>query len=284
MGNFLDKRDKSIAPTFGGAGGAMDKASKFRWAKESQKPELRWIRKELLNLDDNYQREARSNAAVMRIARDWDWMLFEALGVVEREDGTFWVYSGGHRLRASFYRRDIPELPCAVFKVNNLTDEARAFVAGAMMRCSISSFDSFRASVVASEPDAIATNEVLDRLGLRAKKTCSGPNDIKCIHTIRKCVSEDVVTAESVLALLKSLSGEDHVDGRVYAGLFRLVRHFNGRNFLGENADKLSQISQREMQIAVRQMIAETGKGGEFTAAKAILGLVNKGKKKKIAW
>ena len=155
MGNILDKKDKSIVPN--PVRGGTPKEEKWKWARPSSPGTYRQINKSELNIDDRYQRDEQSRDRVMRIARDWDWSLFEVLMVAERSDGTFWVFSGGHRVRASFYRSDIQALPCLVFSMNDVADEARAFIAVRKMSSSIKALDTYRACVCSSGASSIGS-------------------------------------------------------------------------------------------------------------------------------
>ncbi len=282
--NFLDKRDKSMAPTPQGAP-SNDKLVRYRWAKPTTPGQYRSILKSLLNLDDSYQRDKTSSEAVLRIARDWDWLLFRTLGVAERPDKSLWVFDGGHRLRASFYRSDIKELPCMVYPLDELAEEARAFIAGAKLNTKINPIDTFHASQTALEPNAVRTAEILSEFGLAVKKTAHGPNQLKCISTIQNAIAEDEKTACDTIAACIAICNESSISGAVFRGLFRLARHVGGQEFFAKYGDGIANLTQAEIEKAIRQFTAEVGKGGEVIGAKAILGLLNKGKRShKLRW
>lgn len=285
MGNFLDKRDKSLAPSFGGIVPPVDKVSKFNWSVPGPPGTFRLVNKQLLNLDDVYQRDKISDSTVRRIARSWDWTLFRVLSVAERPDRSLWVFDGGHRLRASFYRLDITELPCMVFPIANLKDEARAFIAGAIMTSPISAVDTWRASSIAEEPICVQTREILGRLGISVKKNATQQGDLKCIGTVRRIVATDPELAERVLATALAIAKDQPISGVVCGGLFEFAKHFAPRDVLGELVDALLELGQGEIEKAARQLKAECGKGGDVIEAKAIMHLLNKGKRsRKLQW
>ena len=72
----------------------------------------------------------------------------------------------------------------------------------------------------------------------------------------------------------------------VLIGIFTLQQHFlpQGIDMLAEHGEKILTHSQKEIEIRIRQMRAETGKGGSAVYAKAILDLINKGKRNRIQW
>lgn len=284
MANILDKRDKSLAPS-PGKGAPVDKAEKFSWAKPTTPGVFRLVNKSLLNVDDKYQRDRTSEEAVKRIARTWDWTLFEVLMVAEREDKSLWVFSGGHRTRASFYRSDIIDLPCMIFQLADISDEARSFIAGAKMKTSINSLDTFRAAVVAMEPAACKTAAMLSDLGIKVKKTATRPNELKCVHTVQNAVIENAENAKRVMSLVVNMANEEPICSVVFRGIFRLVQHFKDRDILAEYAEEFARLTQQEIEKAIRQTKAEIGKGGEAIEAKGVIVALNKGKKtRKLAW
>jgi hypothetical protein len=283
MANILDKRDKSLAPTPGAS--AADKVVKFKWAKPTSPGQQMLLAKSVLNVDDRYQRGQTSHEAVKRIARDWDWSLFGVIKIAKRPDGTFWVFDGGHRTRAAFFRSDINDLPCIVFEWSDVADEARAFIAGARTSTRISSLDTFRAATVAMEPDACRTAALIKSLGMKVVQRATHQNELKCIHTIQNAVAENEEKATKCLQVCQVMAGDEPISGSVFRALFCLAQHFNGRDVISEFSEPLQQLTQAEAEKAIRQLKAEIGKGGQTIAAKAIVGLLNKGKKtRKLAW
>jgi hypothetical protein len=284
MSNLLDKRDRSLSPMPGGRA-AIDKADKYRWARPTSPGEFRLISKSDLNLDDRYQRGKVSETAVRTIAAEWDWTLFGVIKVAERPDLSLWVFDGGHRVRAAFYRSDISQLPSMVFQLAELSDEARAFIAGARMSHRINSLDTFRAASVAEEPGACRTASLLSEFGITVQKNVTTSQQLKCVHTIQRCVEEDSELAKRLIGLSLQMANEKPISGTVFRGLFTLVRHYNGRDILTEFADTFARLTQDELDRAIRQLKAELGKGGEIISAKGIVAALNKGKKtKKLVW
>lgn len=162
--NILSKIDKSLVGT--PAGPAVRKVERYDWTTGGSVGSFAWIKKTDLNIDGRYQRDQVGEGKVRDIASRWDWLLIGTLSVIEREDGTYWVFDGGHRTRAAFYRDDVELLPCMVHKIASVNEEAKAFVARNTMVSNVSAFDRFHAAVCADEPVAQATNNILQELGL----------------------------------------------------------------------------------------------------------------------
>lgn len=282
MANFLDKTDVSLAPTPRGVG--PSKIVRFRWARPASPGRLTHISKQHLNLDDRYQRGPSSNEAVVRIARDFDWTLFGVLKVAERGDGSLWVFDGGHRLRACFYHSDIDQVPCIVFQMEDFSAEARAFIAGAKMSASINAVDTFRASVTAGEPVSVQASALLKARNITVDRHNRGRGKFKSISTFQRMVQRDPVLAERTLDICILMAGDASVSKIVLDGMFTLATHFPDRDILADFKDVFERLTQQECERAIRRLTAESGVGGNAVAARAIMGLLNKGRRTRLAW
>jgi len=281
MANILSHVDRSI-----GKIQKMPKREVYKWTSTSKPGVFMMIPKKQLNIDGRYQREEVSREKVMSIARDWDWLIFGTVCVIRRDDGSLWVFDGGHRTRASFYRDDITELPCMVHEISSLTDEAKAFVARNTMVSNVSALARFRASACAEEPVAVQAKEMLERHGLSVVKNSTQPETFSAIGSLVDCIKQNATIAEQALQFACRVNRDAGPSAMVLIGLFTLQSHFlqQGIDMMAEHGDKILTHSQKEIEIRIRQMRAETGKGGSAVYAKAILDLVNKGKRNRIQW
>jgi hypothetical protein len=283
--NILDKVDQSSITSKNGV--VTRKVDRYEW-KNPQKPgECRLISKHQLNIDRRYQRQQVSTKKVTDIASGWDWLLIGAISVIVREDGTFWVFDGGHRVRAAFKRDDVHLLPCLVHKLETVQEEAKAFVERNTLTTNVSSFDRFNASVVAEDPVAKSTMEMLTEFGLKpVKGGGSDSTSIHCVGALQKCVKINREDAKKTLAFCLGIAGDYFIVGKVLLGMFTLHQHFKGRfDVIDDFGHKLEKHSQREVEVRINQFIAECGgKGGDIMCAKAILTLINHRLKFKIEW
>lgn len=258
----------------------------YKWTQPSQQGVFMMILKKQLNIDGRYQREEVSREKVMSIARDWDWLICGTISVIRRDDGTFWVFDGGHRTRAAFYRDDITELPCMVHDMSSLTDEARAFVARNTMVSNVSALARFRASTCAKEPISVQATEMLERNGMHVVKNSTTLDTFSAIGSLIECIKQNHEVAETVLGFCCRLTRETGPSGVLMLGMFVLQMHFLQLKIdvIATCGERILTHSQKEIEIRVRQMRAETGKGGATIYAKAILELINKGKRIKLVW
>lgn len=241
------------------------------------------IPKELLRIDETYQREQVSSTKVIRIAREWDWRLYGALSVIQRPDLTYWVYDGGHRLRAAFHRDDITTLPCLVFKVEDKSQEAKAFVGANTIKSNVSSFHVYRGSLVAGEPVAVAVHELLSTYGFTAVQFGRGVFDFRSAGTLSALVKKNAALAEDAFKLAADIAnGEEHVSSVVLTAVYYLGEHAEGNIFIRPWRAKIISLSIAGIEAAARREAHIMGSGGKAVAAKAMLDLINKGKRKRL--
>jgi len=285
--NILNKTNKSQVPVCGNLKNQVPKREKYSWSKPCSPGTFLLVSKEDLNIDGTYQREQASEAKVREIAREWDWKLYGALSVILRPDGSMWIFDGGHRCRAAFLRDDITELPCMVFAVGDHTDEARAFLGTNLLQSAVTAYHKHRASVITSEPTALAAQAILTKYGYVVARAAS-KNGFAAIGTLRKIVKEDARTADRVFSACVELAGnhQDPISGEVIEGLFRCQRRLEGKADIlsNGNLEKLKKETLPGIEAALRREKHIAGRGGAMVGAKAILDMLNKGKHRRLTW
>lgn len=284
MVNILDRSDRSRQPVFGGAV-SVPKRSKNDWSQGGQPGRFCMINKNELNIDGRYQRSQVSDNKVREIARKWDYVLLGVILVVKRQDGTLWVFDGGHRTRASFYRDDIETLPCMVYDMDSISSEAKAFLGKNLMITNVSSVDKYKAAVVADDPTARKAERLLLEHGIEVSACATKSTQLKCISTLQTLLDRDEELARRCFGFCLLLSNGAPVSSAVLRGLFTLCQRMSDRcDILIRYRERLTRHSQREIEVRIRQMRAECGNGGDKVEALALLSLINKGCKNKLAW
>lgn len=282
--NILSKIDRSLTPVPGRV--SAIKREKYDWSTGGSRGEFHWVDKHDLNIDGRYQRDQCSEDKVRTIARGWDWLILGVLSVIRREDGSLWVFDGGHRARASFLRDDVESLPCMVHEVGSVNAEAKAFVARNTMVSTVSSRDRYKASVVAGEPCAEQAAALLAEHGLELSLR-SGSGKILCIGALQQCVNDDYDNASKTLGLCVKIAGDASVSGNILKAVFTLQKHFlPAVDIIATYQDRLLGHSQRELEIKINQFSAECGgKKGSVIGAKALLQVINhKLKTRRLEW
>lgn len=285
--NILDKQCLSFAQTFGGIGGQVPKREKYSWAKPCLPGKFKMIHKTDLNIDGSYQREEVSKAKVLEIARDWDWKLFGTLSVIMRENATFWVYDGGHRCRAAFFRDDITTLPCMVFEVENEKTEAKAFLGANTMKTAVSAFHKHRASVKTGEPTAVAAQSIIEKNGYFLTHKSARKYGFSAINTLRNQVKEDAELAEMVFAACAMIAQDgEPISGDVLEAVFTCQKKLEGKADILKHGylERMKRETIPGIEAAIRREKHIAGKGGNAISAKALLDVLNKGKQRRITF
>jgi hypothetical protein len=280
--NILSKQCNALAPVFGGIHAPTPKRERFSWAEPCSLGAFMMIKKQDLNIDGSYQRDQVSKSKVLEIARDWDWKLFGTLSVVMRKDGSFWLYDGGHRCRASFLRDDITELPCMVFQTEDEKTEAKAFVGANTMKSVVSAYYKHRASVMTGEPIAIAAQSILDKHGYIAAQCSTAKYSFAAINALLMHVKDDQELAEKAFAVCALIAQ----DGEQFSGAV-LTAIFTCQKKLGAKADilskeyfeRLKRATIPGIESAIRRAKWVSGLGGANVGAKAVLDILNKNKR-----
>jgi len=149
----------------------VDKVARYSWnEKPSENAKLQWLKVDMLEVDHSYQRERLHEPQVLSIARAFNWAFFGALTVKKRE-GKYFVIDGQHRLAAAIRRGDIHSVPCSVTESGGVADEAVAFVNNNSNRKVVSSFDKYRAMVVACDPVHLEVERMLADRGLHVSQS-----------------------------------------------------------------------------------------------------------------
>ena len=290
MGNMLDKTDRSSYKSF--AGYKVEKKERYGWAGPSDPGVFMLINKNDLNIDDTYQRSVSSDVRIRAIAREWDWRLFCTILVSMRPAGSFWVVDGGHRVRASFYRGDIVDLPCMVFENSEegeaaLRVEARAFIGKGTMRSAISSCSKFKAGVVAKNDVDLKANEIVAKNGYRVSSGGGGNRRFSAIGIMKRLIPIDEQLAARVFDACADIAEGDRIPGGAIAGIFRCAERTRGTGvdiLAGPYLETLKRAGIKGIERYIRDAKYESGKGGEVVEAKAILNLLNYKRRNRISW
>lgn len=273
-------KDQYIAQQLPGVNGDIPKRDRYNWKDVNNPGVFMLIEKQRLIIDRRYQRGSVSEKKILDIARDWDWTIFGALSVVKRYDGYFYIYDGGHRWRASQKRDDVELLPCMVFEMSSVKEEAEAFIKTNTMKANVSAYHMYKAGVEANDPLSIKTKELLDNYGYNAAKD-AGKRSLAAISTLKKMVKKDYIIADKVFALCVKMSDahDEHISSSVMRAIFYTARFGDQDIFSQVWYDKMLSIGIKGIESAFTREKHIFGKGGERIEAMALCNLLNKNKR-----
>lgn len=270
----LETRERAPLPR----GGSVDKIEKYNWAIRGDKPEFAWIKKNDLKIDPSYQRDQKQARAV-EIAKDWSWPACGAIYVSLRETGEWFVFDGQHRVAAALLRSDIDDLPCLIFEIESIPEEAGAFLDANLKRKTMSWAERFRALLVQGRPEAKFIEELVQRLGRRVSAS-AGPQTVSCVSILIECCGKDKTALSCVLPIAAELCADKPLHGRLVKGLFLIECKIGSSGASLKDKKwraRLQKIGHDEIMASIQRACVYEGHATAEAAAKGIAKAMNKG-------
>jgi hypothetical protein len=145
------------------------------------KSEFKWLPISALNGDPAYQRSLNEKR-VQHIADEFDPDAFGVITVSKREDGTYWVIDGQHRLAAlrRMGWKDTQQVACNIFSGLSRQQEAGLF-SKIDDYLNLGYLDRFRARVESGEQRAVAIEHIIRNAGFTVSKL-TGPGNLSAVQ------------------------------------------------------------------------------------------------------
>jgi hypothetical protein len=247
--------------------------------------ELRQIDKHLLTVDLSYQRRL-DRPRVAAIAANWSWVSCGAIIVAQHErDGrtSFTIVDGQHRWEAAILSDDISDLPCLVFPLDELKDEAIGFLASNVSRKLPSLADQFKALIIAGNQEATLADQLARRAG-RHIAAGTGPYTISCAAELLRLIQQDRSAVEGAWPALSRLCAGYAMPARILRGVVnlqrRMTRNDNFRNPYW--ADRLVKIGYDAVFDEIKRLGLVERNYGERTCSEGVQRALNKGLRDKL--
>jgi len=263
---------------------AQDKVARYGWTIQDGEGQFIKINKRLLNVNrEVYQRDGIKSKAI-ELAGNWSWIACGALVVAQR-DNAYWVIDGQHRKIAADRRSDIQELPCLVFHVADVKEEARGFLATNTNRRNVSALDKYRARLAADDPAALNLQRAIDLAGLRITNTSNEPRAFKSVAAGLKIAENDFDGLISVLILCGKLATAEkcHVHARLLSGLYYIHRRVDGGVECPRLSKRILQIGAQGLVASANKAAAYYGLTGGKVCAEGMMKAINNGLQNKFA-
>ena len=255
----------------------IDKIKRYKWKTIGKPGEFLWIDKKELYVDPDYQRQNVNVNRINEFAADWCWIKCGVLTVVIRGDEWF-VVDGQHRALAAGSRSDIKELPCMVFEVDGLPQEARAFVDINTSKTAVNGFDKFRALIVAEDEIAVGLRDLMATTGHHAARSAA-VKGVACLMTIWKLFKKDKKKLTSFWPLISDINQDCPIQDKVVRGLYWAETSAKKSGVtLTDNPYRafLTKIGGESLSAEIRKEINIIGMGGHRIEANAIIKVINK--------
>lgn len=258
----------------------IDKVKRYKWRPLDAPGQFRMINKhDLVIPTDHYQRVA-STAKVRRIAANFSWAAFQVISVSEIDGGKYHVIEGGHRTRAAMERSDINFVPCMVFQMPTIKDEAEAFLQVNVNRQPMRAVDRHRAYIAAGDEVAIKVEAAVRQAG-RKIDASQGPNYVTCVNELRKCIVDDAPAFNQVWPVVCSLCEGHKITRDIVIGLFWLHRKVEGGIASPKRAKRICEVGFMEILEGSRQGREYHGHPGASAIADGMLKKINHGLRNK---
>lgn len=258
----------------------IDKTARYKWSVLDDQGKFKMISKhDLVIPTDHYQRPA-SEAKVLRIASKFSWAAFQVISVSEAENGKYHVIEGGHRTRAAMKRNDVDLLPCMVFQMDSIQDEAKAFLEVNVNRSPMSAVDRHHAYITSGDVIAVKVENLARQCGRKIEKG-QGPNSISCVNELRRCLSDDEDAMMRVWPVICKLCEGTKLTRDIVIGLFWLERRLAGGISSTKRARRIFDVGFQKILDGSRQGREYHGNPGAAAIADGILKQVNHGLRSK---
>lgn len=261
---------------------SQSKISKRRetWIQLDRQGRFKMISKHDLTIPiDHYQRSG-SEGKVQRIAAKFSWAAFQVISVSYDGNGRYHVIEGGHRTRAAMKRNDVDMLPCMVFEMDTIADEAKAFLEVNVNRAPMSAVDRHRAYIIAGDDVAVKVENLVTQSG-RKIESSQGPNSISCVNELRKCIVEDEDAMCRVWPVIFNLCEGQKITRDIVLGLFWLERRMNGGISSAKRARRILDVGFEKILAGSRQGREYHGNSGSKAIADGMLKKINHGLRSK---
>lgn len=259
-------------------GGEIDRVSRYKWPPARGHGVLRSIHKDSLSVDPSYQRDFKNHKAV-EIASKFSWISFGALIVAKRPNGTLWVIDGQHRHAGALKRSDITELPCVVYELEDVVDEAGGFLEINKSRKPLTAMDTHRAFVMKGDEAALRIEALARKYGYTINPGTK-VNSIRCVGVLRRLYEDDRPSFEAAFTIAAEICRGRHFDERIIDALAYLYRATDGKIEMQPWRGALAALGFDGIKEAAAKAAAFYARGGPKVWARGVAQALNKGRSK----
>lgn len=182
------------------------------------------IEKAQLHIDPAYQRKLNEKQ-VARYVANWSWVSCGVLKVSRRLGSElYFVVDGQHRYRAASHLPRITELPCIVFELDTVKDEAIAFLAANVERRMPTINDQFKALIMAGDPIAEAMFKLADTYSRQITIDAAPGARIVCVRTFANLMRQNRAALERVFPVLCELARGQSITAKLMTAFHHLER------------------------------------------------------------
>lgn len=264
--------------------GKRTKVDRYKWTKLDAMGELKMLPKSTLEVDHAYQRQP-SELKTKEIASDFSWVGFGAIVVADRGDGRFFVIDGQHRVLAALRRSDIDRVPCVVFAMESLSEEAQAFLVLNTNRKPLTGLAKHNAMVESGQPVAsrVATLVASVNRTMVESSSCAG-RVVGCVTGLQRNMAADADVTTKMFLLLDKVVGDRPIKEMLLEGLIWIEQKMPAGESLTDKRwrDRLVSVGYDDLNVEAKRAAAAFGKGGRAVWGRGMLRAINRGLRTKL--
>jgi hypothetical protein len=239
--------------------------------------QMAMLDKRSIYIDRDYQRKL-NDLLVIRIAGNWSWVSCGVLLVSQRPgDKRYFVIDGQHRWQAAMKLTRIKELPCIVFQLDTVRDEATGFLAANTERRMPSLAEQFNALIATGDKTALLAKQLAEKHNRKVSAPTS-PTTISAVSDFLNCLSTNQSAMQRVFPTLAQVCVGRAMTGRLIKGLWALERRMPKGQSLSDKywRDRLVHVGYDELVSSMKLTITLEGKSSEQAMAQGILRAINR--------
>lgn len=257
-------------------GGARTKVERYGWKMLDSPGRFEMVQKGLIHIDHVYQRKI-VDAKVIDIASEWSWVAFGVVTLAERPDESLYAIDAQHRVEAAKRRSDISLLPCMIFSVTDVTEEALGFLRANTFRRPLTGVEKYKAKTVVGDEASVRVSKILSDHGYVVSSSGAQSATLKAVHLATRLVTQNADAFERTVFLMSTALGRPFAHERVVSGIWTLI----SRGAIDPNNPRLiariKAVGYDGLLQAANKAAAYFARGGMGTWASGMSEALNKG-------
>lgn len=262
----------------------LDKVAQRGWTLVDGPGEFAMISKHSLAIDKSYQRDT-SEGRILAISKQWSWIACNTLSVALRPDGDWYVFDGQNRLGAAMRRDDVDLLPCMVYEMENLSSEAKGFLAINTNRRPMSMVQRFRALLISGDPAAVKVNVMLVGSGVELTEGTANigmetrRRRVSCAGTLLRYMETKEEILRAVWPIAVAAAHDDFITQYVLEALVYAEENLADGKTLTDPRwkNRMVSIGLARIKAGIARAVAIEGRFNQRAAASGILHALNSG-------
>jgi hypothetical protein len=260
--------------------GGIPKIERYGWRAGGSPGELAWIPKGEIELPMEYQRPQEDQEQKIReIAAKFDWLCFGALVVVRRPNSTgYFVMDGGGRWSATMRRSDIEKVPCVVFNVDSLGEEARGFLGLNARRKSVTAVAKYKPQLLSGVEEALVVHELCEAAGRKVASFAS-QGTVTCVASMMLLAKTDAQRLRRLWPMICDICVGQGIHERILQAIFYIDKNMSGPELLTDRRwrSRLLALGYEGILAGATKASAYYAKGGAKVWAMGVVEAMNKG-------